>query len=123
MPVDFNSLVDDNGTGTTGTILDKAEMGTLLVGTVVPDTNTGTIHNWPPTLTPPRTLIEWSGAADFTCTGLAGGVAGYLVTVKNTGTKVATFAHASASSSAANRFTNVVTSGPTPIAPGGWVTL
>jgi hypothetical protein len=122
MAVDWNAAVDDDGSGTTGTILDKAEMSALLRGTVVPDTNISTVHNWPPTLAPGRTLITWFGSSDFLCTGLANGSAGQVVTVKNTGGKVAYFAHQSASSAAQNRFVNIATSAPTPIATGGWVT-
>lgn len=87
---------------------------------VTTSTLTGAQNNWAPTLGT-QTLIEWSGAADAAFTGLAGGTAGKIVTIKNTGTKVATFAHQSASSSAGNKFTNTATSAPTPIAAGGWI--
>jgi hypothetical protein len=88
---------------------------------VTTNTDTGAQNNWAPALSS-HTLIEWSGASDIAITGLAGGSAGQIVTLKNTGTKIATFAHASGSSSAANRFTNQVTSAATPVAAGGFIT-
>jgi hypothetical protein len=87
---------------------------------VTTSTTTGATNNWAPTLAG-NTLIEWSGASDAAFTGLDGGVAGQIVTIKNTGTKIATFAHASGSSDADNRFTNLATSAPTPVAASGWI--
>jgi len=89
--------------------------------TILTSTATGTQNDWAPALNG-NTCIEWSGAADATFTGLAGGVTGQRVTVKNTGTNVAFFSHAGAGSAAANRFANTVTSGLTPIGAGGWIT-
>lgn len=96
----------------------------LAVGwTSISNTDTGAQNNWAPSGLSWNTLIEWNGAADIALTGLAGGVAGQMVTIKNvTTTKIATFAHASGSSSAANRFTNYATVGLTPIAAGGTIT-
>jgi len=88
---------------------------------VTTSTVTGAQNNWAPTLST-STLVEWSGASDAAFTGLAGGATGRIVTVKNTGTKIATFAHQSASSSAGNKFRNFATSAPTPVAPGGYIT-
>jgi len=91
--------------------------------TVISNTDTGAQNNWAPAGLSGNTLIEWNGAADIAPTGLAGGTAGQLVTIRNvTAAKIATFAHASASSSAANRFTNYATSAATPVAPGGTIT-
>lgn len=131
----FNALADDNGSGN-GTIWDKAHIASVLLDpidtalaagsgawTVISNTATGATNNWAPAGLSGNTLIEWNGAADAAFTGLAGGVAGQLVTVKNiTAAKIATFAHASASSSAANRFTNYATSGVTPVFTGGSIT-
>lgn len=89
--------------------------------TVVARSDTGTVNNWAPAIVG-HSLIEWSGAADGTFTGLAGGVTGQRVTIKNTGTKLALFSHNSGSSTAGNRFQNLVTSGPTPVAAGGTIT-
>lgn len=89
---------------------------------IVPRTDTGAINNWAPPLSSAQTFIEWNGAADGAITGLAGGATGMQVTIKNiTTSKVATFAFNSGSSLTANRFQNLATSAPTPIAPGGWI--
>jgi hypothetical protein len=91
--------------------------------TVISNTATGATNDWAPAGLSGNTLIEWNGAADIALTGLAGGSAGQLVTIKNiTAAKLMTFAHASASSSAANRFTNCATSAATPVFTGGWIT-
>lgn len=91
--------------------------------TVISNTTTGAQNNWAPAGLLGNTLIEWNGASDAAFTGLAGGFAGQIVTVKNTTTtRVATFAPLSGSSSAANQFTNYATVGNTPIAAGGSIT-
>lgn len=89
--------------------------------TVISNTGTGAINNWAPGIIG-NTLIEWSGASDVTITGLAGGIRGQFITIKNTGTKVAYFAHNSGSSSAENKFKNYATSGFTPISVNGNIT-
>lgn len=120
MPVvDFNNLVNDSGGGLDGTPIDKAEFQALLMGTTVASTSTGAVNNWAPGLAG-HTYIAWSGAADATISGLAGGIASQRVLIRNTGTKVAYILHQSGLSSAANRFANAATSGATPIATGGW---
>jgi hypothetical protein len=121
MAVSFNNLVNDSGGNTDGTLIDKAQFQLLLMGAVVASTSTGAQNNWAPGLDG-HTLIEWAGASDAAFTGLATGTAGQIATIRNTGTKIGTFAHLSGSSSAANQFTNSATSGVTPIAPGGWIT-
>jgi hypothetical protein len=120
MAVSFNNLVNDSGNNTDGTLMDKAELQLLLMGAVVTSTSTGAQNNWAPGLDG-HTLVGWAGAADGAFTGLATGTAGQIAMIRNTGTKVGTFAHLSGSSSAANQFTNCATSGPTPVAPGGWI--
>lgn len=65
--------------------------------------------------------VEWSGASDVTITGVSFPLASSYLYFKNTGTKVAYFSHQSGSSTASNRFTNLVTSSTTPVAPGGWI--
>lgn len=88
---------------------------------IISNTDTGAQNNWGPALSG-HTIIEWSGASDLTSvTGLSGGVTGQIVIFKNTGTKVAYFAHSSSSSLAANRFTNLITSSTTPVAGGGYI--
>jgi hypothetical protein len=84
--------------------------------TVLDSTATGTVNNWAPGLAG-NTIILWHGAADLAVIGLAGGTAGQIVTFRNTGTKIGTFAHNSGSSACKNS----ATSAPTPVAAGGWV--
>jgi hypothetical protein len=101
-----------------GLVADLAAKATK-AWTVLARTDTGAVNDWAPAISG-HTLIEWAGLADFAPTGLAGGVAGQIVLVKNTGAKVALFGHNGASS-AGNKFFNLATSGPTPVAPGGWI--
>jgi hypothetical protein len=121
MAVTFNNLVNDDGSNTVGTLIDKAQFQLLLMGAVVTSTSTGAQNNWAPGLDG-HTLFTWAGASDAAVTGLATGTAGQIAMIRNTSTtKVITFAHLSGSSSAANQFTNSATSGVTPVAPGGWI--
>jgi hypothetical protein len=87
----------------------------------VSSTVTGTQNNYALGFTGDG-IINWSGASDATFTGFAAGTTGQHVTVKNTGSKVAYFTHNSGSSSAGNKLFNLVTSGITPVAPGGFIT-
>lgn len=89
--------------------------------TKITSTSTGTQNDWAPGIAG-NTFCEWSGASDATITGLATGTSGLVFIFKNTGSKVAYFPNADAGSSAANRFTNAVTSGATPVAPKGYLT-
>lgn len=91
----------------------------LGVTTAISDTSTGAVTNWAPALAG-DTYIEWAGAADATFQGLTLGVTGSIVTIKNTGSKNAFFAHLSGTTALA-KFRNMVTSGVTPIAPGGYI--
>lgn len=131
MPLDrtwYNTLVDDSGDNTTGTLWNKAAVDSLmdavdvLVETVPgPRSDTGTVHNWAPGLFG-DTFTQWNGAADLTVTGLAGGIAGRRWTFCNIGTKVASFPHQSGASAGGNLFYNSATSGATPVGPGGSAT-
>lgn len=132
MPIQRTAWQDDDGSGTTGTIINNAEK-TLLYNQidaalidpasnapykVVSSTATGTVNNWNPGLAG-HTFIEWSGAASLTITGLAGGVAGQHVIITNVtiGAYVIFCAHYNAGST--QKLVNVAGSGPTPIAAGG----
>lgn len=84
-------------------------------------TATGSQHNWAPGGAG-STLLLWSGGANLSVTGIAGGVAGTLLFFKNIGTAIATFAHQSGSSALSHRLQNLATLGPTPVAAGGWIT-
>lgn len=66
-----------------------------------------------------NTIVELSGNSP-NISGLAGGTTGAMVILNNTGTSVVTLLHNSTSSNPGNRFINTVTSGATPLAPGGY---
>lgn len=126
----FPPVIDDDGSGTTGTVLDHAffdQVKTYVDGAasdvVIASATTGTVHNWNVGPLAADTLIRWQGGADLIVSGLAGGSAGKTVTIKNVGTGVIYFSYFSSSSNLENRFDNVVTSGPTPIALRGSMTL
>jgi hypothetical protein len=89
--------------------------------TVISDTSTGTVNDWAPALNG-NTIIEWNGASAAAFTGLAGGVVGQIVVVKNIASAIlATFSHAGGGSAAANRFTNAATSAVTPTSTSGYI--
>ncbi len=126
MAIARTAITDDDLSGTVGTVLNNAWKQELYdqidaaLGAVTKlssSVNTNQ-NNWAPGVVG-HTVIFWNGNADIDITGIAGGVAGALLTFKNSGTKVASFPHLSGSSSAANQFTNIATSAKTPVAPGG----
>jgi len=135
MAITRTAWIDDDGSGTTGTVINNAEKTLLYdqidaaLGTTaskydtVPATltNTGTVHNWAVGLAG-HTLTRWAGAADLVVTGVAGGVAGQRWTFRNLGSFVAYFGHNNGSSLFQNRVWNTATSNATPVAPGGQVT-
>lgn len=146
MPINrapFNALVDDDGSNTVGSIWNKAQIKDVILdpvdaalvsavspfATLVQTSVTGTQHDWVLAGRGRITTVEWLGASDLTVTGIAGGVAGDIVTFRNTtdatGTRrVATFlpTNLGAGSAGANRFTNYSTSAGTPVGPGGTIT-
>lgn len=133
MPIQRTAWIDDDGTGTTGTIINNAEKTKLYdqidaallnplnksAQTVVTSAVTGTVHNWAPGLAG-NTTIMFYGSADLTITGIAGGIQGQLVTLKNNSGAVVYARHNDSGSSAGNRLYHPVTSAPLPIAAGGW---
>src|SRR3982750_357013 len=123
MAVDFNHLVDDDGTGTTGTKIDVAQQQSLLMGTMLNRADTGTINNWAPGIAG-HTYVEWTGASDLSVTGLAlpsgfTPLAGQDFVFRNLGTAGASFIGGSAASAAGNRLFNATNAAPTPVAGGG----
>jgi hypothetical protein len=71
----------------------------------------------------PVTTIQWNGASDVTIGGIVGGKAGYIVNFASEGGgSVAYFVNASGSASAGNVLNNIVQSGNTPVAVGGYIT-
>ncbi len=92
---------------------------TMSLSTILVDTTSnGTINNYNPGLSGP-TLLEWAGPADAIVTGIAGGVTGAYLYLRNTGAHVMFLRHLNGGSLAANQLTNSITSGDTPVAPGG----
>jgi len=129
----WTALVDDDGTNTTGTPWTKDKIKTVLLDpmdaayavpngeTVITSTTTGTQTAWAPSLNG-HTLIEWSGPADLTLHGMAGGVRGQRVTLFNGVASTIYVNHNSTSAAVGNRFYNTVTQGPTPIGKQGYAT-
>jgi hypothetical protein len=115
-----------SGAGTAGQVLTSngASADPTFQGqtTMVASTATGAQNNWAPGLVA-NTMILWSGASAATITGMAGGVAGQHVTIKNTGSAVISFSHNSGSSAAGNKLSNMVTSADTPVAANGYITF
>jgi hypothetical protein len=131
MAITRTPMVDDDGTGTTGTIINNAwkqefynQIDAAAATAVIFSTATGTQHNWAPGIAGAYTLIIWDGAGDLVVTGLAGGVQGQIVTFKQnavTTTRLVSFAHFSASSADNNKLINIATSAPTPLGTYGVV--
>lgn len=128
----FNALVDDDGTGLTGSVWNKAAIQAVILDpadaayggkydTVVTTAATGTVTAWAPGLNG-HTFLNWTGNADLALHGLAGGVTGQRVTIRNSGAGVITVAHVSASAASGQKFANTVSSGPTPIGLTGFAT-
>jgi hypothetical protein len=89
--------------------------------TRISSTATGTQNDWNPGIVKGTTYIEWAGASALTVTGIAGGFEGSVLIFKAAGAAApATFAHASASSAVGARFSNIASSGPTPVANLGY---
>jgi hypothetical protein len=109
----ISSITNGDGISGNPTIIGITKLATSV---------TGTQNDYTPGLLG-HTVEYWSGASDAAFTGLVGGVAGQLYTLKNTGTKIATFTHQSGSSAAGHKFTNPVTSAVVPVAPKGSVTF
>lgn len=106
----------------TGLVADLAALAASSGWTVISNADVGAINDWAPAGLSGNTLILWNGASDFAPTGIAGGVLGQLVTVKNLSTtKIVSFPDTGASLAAA-QFKNFVTGGPTPIAARGQIT-
>jgi len=88
--------------------------------TWVANSDTGTKTAWAPGLSG-NTAIGWTGASDLTLQGIAGGTAGQLFLLRNLGTKIAWCAHDNGAAAASDQLQNLVTSGSTPVAPGGFI--
>jgi hypothetical protein len=93
---------------------------------VILNADTGTLDNWAPAgLTARNTYVHWAGTAAATISGIAGGVDGQVITIKNrtTNGSVLSCAYFSDLSAAANRLVPMVRSAPTPIAEDGFISF
>lgn len=130
----FNALVDDDGSGLTGSVWNKAAIQSVILDpadaayankydTVVSNSNTGMQNAWAPGLSG-HTYVSWYSAADMTINGIAGGVVGQRLTIRNdAGGGVIYVTHNSAAAAAGNKLSLVTTSGPTPIAGLGYASF
>jgi hypothetical protein len=125
MAITRTTWVDDDGTGTTGTIINNAELQKIynnidampMPYQFIAATDTGTIAKWtPPGFGTRNALIYWQGTVDATMNGLTAGVTGQSVVIKNRGNGILRFPHGAV----ADAFFNLVTSGPTALALNGW---
>jgi hypothetical protein len=137
MPITRTPMVDDNGSGTTGTILNNAwkqelydqidafsSPGAFIDANILPST----IHNWfPPGFGKLDTVINVNaGSVACLITGLVAGNPGQRVVIRNLSadpTTVISIGHANAGSTAANQFQCFATSAPYPIGLRGSVEL
>lgn len=121
-------LTDDDGTGTTGSILNNAERQALLDliesrWTRQTITLTGTQNNLSITASSLEAdLILMNNATDTTITGIVAPASparpGKVLAIRSIGAGNVYLSHQSASSTAANRLINFATSSTTPIAAG-----
>jgi len=134
MPINrapFNALVDDDGTGTTGTVWNKAQIQSVLLDQIdalqakaVTSTATGNQTAFDPTGgagVDGDLLVQWQGASTLTLYGMSSlfGVSGKRITIVNQSSSYIFVVHNSSSSPSGTRFYHPTTSGPTPIAPSG----
>jgi hypothetical protein len=129
MPITRTPWIDDDGTGTTGTIINNAEK-TLLYNQidamsmpyhVLTNTEIGTIANWAPAGFDTRNaVIYWYGNGATTINALKAGVDGQLLVIRNRGNYLLQIPHYAGAGAGYGSFINSVGSAPTPIAPEGY---
>ena len=66
-------------------------------------------------------FVEWLGGSDLTLTGVSNGSAAKVLIIQNAGVGNLYLANNSGSSSAGNKFRNLVTSSTTAVSVGGWI--
>ena len=129
MPIGRTAIVNDDSTGTTGTILDNAwkqelydQIDAVSSGVIQTTTATGTQNDF--ALTTSTGFLRCNNATLLTLTGLATGVDGQRLVIVSIGAGQVDLSHQDAGSTAANRLINLVTVGKTSLAPGsGTATL
>jgi len=136
MPITRSTWNDDDGSGTSGTILNNAELQkiydnveTFRGAAAVVDANVlvSTVHNWFPIgFGKVDAVINVNPAADLLITGLIAGVIGQRVLLRNLSpspSTVVSIGHAHAGSAAANQIACFATSAPYPMGNRGSVEL
>jgi hypothetical protein len=125
MAIARTTIVDDDGSLTTGTIwnnawktefYDQIDAAIAAGGVVQTTTSTGTQNNF--ALTTGATLLRCNNASLLTLTGLSAGVDGQRITIVSIGAGQVDVSHQDAGSTAANRLINCATVGKTSLAAG-----
>ncbi len=124
MSITRTAIVDDDGTGTTGTVLSNAwkqelynQIDASSSLTLLP-TDVGVQNNYAPGISG-TTILRINNASLLTITGIAGGVAGQRVLIQSVNASgQIDLTHQDAGSLAANRFQNFASSGKTSLAGG-----
>lgn len=127
----YNSLVNDDGSGKTGTIWRKEDVGALMSAVdeeiLRLDTEigiskvkyltgvSGVVNDLE--LPPSTSLVVVRNTLPLTITGMGGGVPGQTVTLVAAGDGVVSLTNRDIRSLEGNQLLNTVTSGPTPLAP------
>jgi len=133
----WNALVDDDGSNLVGTVWNKDKIKTVIldpvdaallttggVSDIRESTAVGTVNDWNISLSGKNTTLLWDGVSNLTVTGIAGGVTGQILTIRNrSGSGVMTFPHYNSNSQVDNRFINMASSAPTSIASNGVVSF
>jgi hypothetical protein len=122
----FNALVDDDGTGTTGTVWNTTQIKNVLLDPIdaallTPiqyPTVTGVQHDFVLANPGMNCRLVWGNSGVLTLDGITGGITGQTVTIIAGGGQI-DLVHQGSGSASTNRFQNVVTSGPTSIAGYG----
>ena len=135
MPITRSVWVDDDGTGTTGTPINNAELQKIYtnidafgngVPQVLGNTETGTLNDWAPAGLGQvqNSYIHWTGTADATITGIRAGTNGQILTIRNrtpNGLSTLAFAYYSPLSASENRLVTPVSSGAMMVAYDGFI--
>lgn len=130
------AIVDDDGTLTTGTVINNAwktelygqidaviaaEDTAVRAGIVQTTTSTGTQNDF--ALTSQASLLRCNNASLLTLTGLTGGADGQRLTIVSIGAGQVDLSHQAAGSTAGNRLINFATSAVTSLAAGSGVAV
>src|SRR5215471_9962850 len=128
MPITRTAMVDDDGSGTTGTVINNAwkqelydQIDGYAASRIVQTTTlTGVQNNFP--LTPGCSVLRCNNSGGIlTITGMSAGVDGQEVTIHEVAAAEVDLTFADAGSTAANRLINYASSGPTMLNGAGVV--